>query len=369
MITFTNVTKKYPDGTVAVDDLTLDVPEGTLAAFVGPSGCGKTTSMRMINRMIEPTSGTLTVNGEDVTKVDPVKLRLGIGYVIQSAGLMPHQRVVDNVATVPVLKGESRRAARKAALGVLERVGLDPKLANRYPAQLSGGQQQRVGVARALAADPPILLMDEPFSAVDPVVREELQSEILRLQSELRKTIVFVTHDIDEAVKLGDKVAVFGRGGVLQQYADPAFVLSNPANELVSGFVGADRGYRGLQFFKATGLPLHDIRQVAEADIDALQLAPGEWALVLRADGKPFAWINAEGVEVHRKGSTLYDSSVGGGSFFRPDGSLRLALDAALSSPSGLGVAVDDDGRLLGGIQADDVLEALKTQRRVPKVG
>lgn len=369
MITFTNVTKKYPDGTVAVDDLTLDVPEGTLAAFVGPSGCGKTTSMRMINRMIEPTSGTLTVNGEDVTKVDPVKLRLGIGYVIQSAGLMPHQRVVDNVATVPVLKGESRRAARKAALGVLERVGLDPKLANRYPAQLSGGQQQRVGVARALAADPPILLMDEPFSAVDPVVREELQTEILRLQSELRKTIVFVTHDIDEAVKLGDKVAVFGRGGVLQQYADPAFVLSNPANELVSGFVGADRGYRGLQFFKATGLPLHDIRQVAEADIDELQLAQGEWALVLRADGKPFAWINAEGVEVHRKGSTLYDSSVGGGSFFRPDGSLRLALDAALSSPSGLGVAVDDDGRLLGGIQADDVLEALKTQRRVPKVG
>ncbi|WP_458317818.1 ABC transporter ATP-binding protein [Mycolicibacterium brisbanense] len=369
MITFTNVTKKYPDGTVAVDDLTLDVPEGTLAAFVGPSGCGKTTSMRMINRMIEPTSGTLTVNGADVTKVDPVKLRLGIGYVIQSAGLMPHQRVVDNVATVPVLKGETRRAARRAALGVLERVGLDPKLANRYPAQLSGGQQQRVGVARALAADPPILLMDEPFSAVDPVVREELQTEILRLQSELRKTIVFVTHDIDEAVKLGDKVAVFGRGGVLQQYADPAFVLSNPANELVSGFVGADRGYRGLQFFKATGLPLHDIRQVAEADIDELQLAPGEWALVLRADGKPYAWINAEGVEVHRKGSTLYDSSVGGGSFFRPDGSLRLALDAALSSPSGLGVAVDEDGRLLGGIQADDVLEALKTQRRAPKVG
>ncbi|CDO07766.1 proline/glycine betaine ABC transporter ATP-binding protein [Mycolicibacterium cosmeticum] len=369
MITFTNVTKTYPDGTVAVDDLTLDIPEGTLAAFVGPSGCGKTTSMRMINRMIEPTSGTLTVDGNDVTQVDPVKLRLGIGYVIQSAGLMPHQRVVDNVATVPVLKGETRRAARKAALGVLERVGLDPKLANRYPAQLSGGQQQRVGVARALAADPPILLMDEPFSAVDPVVREELQTEILRLQSELRKTIVFVTHDIDEAVKLGDKVAVFGRGGVLQQYAEPAFVLSNPANELVSGFVGADRGYRGLQFFEGNGLPLHDIPQVAESEIDAQQLDPGEWLLVIRADGKPFAWINAEGVDVHRKGSALYDSTIGGGSFFPPDGSLRQALDAALSSPSGLGVAVDDDGRLLGGIRADDVLAALQRQRRVPKVG
>src|SRR6476661_2696238 len=364
VINFAGVTKQYPDGTVAVDDLTLEVPDGTLTVFVGPSGCGKTTSMRMINRMIEPTSGTLTVNGDDVAKVDPVKLRLGIGYVIQSAGLMPHQRVIDNVATVPVLRGESRRTARKAALGVLERVGLDPKLANRFPAQLSGGQQQRVGVARALAADPPILLMDEPFSAVDPVVREDLQTEILRLQSELRKTIVFVTHDIDEAIKLGDKVAVFGRGGALLQYADPAFVLSNPADERVSGFVGADRGYRGLQFFNATGLRLHEVRHVAESELDALTLGPDEWALVTR-EGKPFAWINAEGVDVHRKGSSLYDSTVGGGSFFRPDGTLRLALDAALSSPTGLGVAVDEDGQLLGGVRADDVLALLAEQRRV----
>src|ERR1700704_5749864 len=166
VITFENVTKKYPDSTVAVDDLTLEVPEGTLTVFVGPSGCGKTTSMRMINRMIDPTSGTLTVDGNDVTKVDPVKLRLGIGYVIQSAGLMPHQRVIDNVATVTVLRGESRRSARKAALAVMERVGLDPKLGDRYPAQLSGGQQQRVGVARALAAHHSILLIDEPFCAV-----------------------------------------------------------------------------------------------------------------------------------------------------------------------------------------------------------
>jgi osmoprotectant transport system ATP-binding protein len=369
LITFENVTKEYPDGTVAVDDLTLEVPEGTLTVFVGPSGCGKTTSMRMINRMIDPTSGTLTVDGQDVTKVDPVKLRLGIGYVIQSAGLMPHLRVVDNVATVPVLCGESRRSARKSALDVMERVGLDPKLANRYPAQLSGGQQQRVGVARALAADPPILLMDEPFSAVDPVVREDLQTEILRLQSELRKTIVFVTHDIDEAVKLGDKVAVFGRGGALQQYADPAFVLSNPANELVSGFVGADRGYRGLQFFHATGLPLHEIKHAAENDVDSLTLTPGEWTLVTKADGTPYAWINADGVELHREGSPLYDSTVGGGSFFRPDGTLRQALDAALSSPSGLGVAVDDGGQLIGGVRADDVLEALKEQRRIPELG
>jgi osmoprotectant transport system ATP-binding protein len=366
MISFDGVTKKYPDGTVAVDELSLDVPDGTLAVFVGPSGCGKTTSMRMINRMIDPTSGTLTVDGKDVTKVDPVKLRLGIGYVIQSAGLMPHLRVVDNVATVPVLKGESRRSARKAALGVLERVGLDPKLADRYPGQLSGGQQQRVGVARALAADPPILLMDEPFSAVDPVVREELQAEILRLQSELRKTIVFVTHDIDEAIKLGDKVAVFGRGGVLEQYDQPRRLLSNPANDFVSGFIGADRGYRALQFTKATGLPLHDIRTVKEQELDALDLGADEWVLVTKPDGSPFAWIDRAGIAVHRDGKSLYDSTIAGGSLFHPDGTLRLALDAALSSPAGLGVAVDADKQVLGGVKADDVLHALKELPRDP---
>ena len=363
MIEFAGVTKQYPDGTVAVDNLDLVVPDGTLTVFVGPSGCGKTTSMRMINRMIEPTSGTLTVDGADVSTVDPVQLRLGIGYVIQSAGLMPHQRVIDNVATVPVLKGESRRSARKAALGVLERVGLDPALAQRYPAQLSGGQQQRVGVARALAADPPILLMDEPFSAVDPVVREELQTEILRLQSELNKTIVFVTHDIDEAVKIGDRVAVFGRGGVLEQYDAPARLLSNPANDFVAGFIGADRGYRGLQFRHASGLPMHDLNTVTEEGIDALNLTDGQWALVTKPDGAPYAWIDASGVELHRSGESLYDSTTAGGSLFRPDDSLRQALDAALSSPSGLGVAVDAGGAPIGGVLAVDVLEALQKQR------
>jgi osmoprotectant transport system ATP-binding protein len=363
MITFDEVTKQYPDGTIAVDKLTLDVPEGTLAVFVGPSGCGKTTSMRMINRMIDPTSGTLVVDGSDVTKVDPVKLRLGIGYVIQSAGLMPHQRVLDNVATVPVLRGESRRSARKAAYGVLERVGLDPKLASRYPAQLSGGQQQRVGVARALAADPPILLMDEPFSAVDPVVREELQAEILRLQSELHKTIVFVTHDIDEALKLGDKVAVFGPGGALQQYDEPSRLLSNPANDFVSGFIGADRGYRGLQFRHATGLPLREIRSITEAEIDGQGLGADEWLLVTRDDRSPYAWINADGVDRHRDGKSLYDSTIAGGSLFHPDGSLRQALDAALSSHAGVGVAVDEHGTVIGGVLATDVLAALEAQR------
>jgi osmoprotectant transport system ATP-binding protein len=221
MISFSRVSKVFPGGSTAVDDLSLEVPDGRLTVFVGSSGSGKSTALRMINRMVEPTSGTIRVDGADVAGVDPVKLRLGIGYVIQNAGLMPHQRVIDNVATVPVLKGQPRRAARKAAYEVLERVGLDPKLANRYPAQLSGGEQQRVGVARALAADPSILLMDEPFSAIDPVVRHELQNEILRLQSELHKTIVFVTHDIDEALKLADRWRCSGAAACCSNTMNP----------------------------------------------------------------------------------------------------------------------------------------------------
>jgi energy-coupling factor transporter ATP-binding protein EcfA2 len=232
-----------------------------------------------------------------------------------------------------VLKGQSRRAARKAAYHVLERIGLDPKLATRYPAQLSGGEQQRVGVARALAADPPILLMDEPFSAVDPVVRSELQREILRLQSELHKTIVFVTHDIDEAVRLADLVPVFGPGGSLQQYDEPARLLPRPANDFVSSFIGAGRGYRWLQFIDVTGLPLHGIQQISESDVSdigAVQLRDG-WALVINQDGVPLGWIDADGMRRYQGGASLSDSVAPVGSLLRPDGNLSQVLDAALS--------------------------------------
>lgn len=208
MIEFDSVTKRYPDGTVAVDAVDMRAETGEITVLVGPSGCGKTTSLRMVNRMVEPTSGRVLIDGRDVADTDAAQLRRGIGYVIQHAGLFPHRTVVDNIATVPYLLGWSRRAARRRAMELMERVGLDPDLARRYPAQLSGGQQQRVGVARALAADPPIMLMDEPFSAVDPIVRAGLQQELLRLQSELHKTIVFVTHDIEEALFLGDRVVV-----------------------------------------------------------------------------------------------------------------------------------------------------------------
>ncbi|UQX11162.1 ABC transporter ATP-binding protein [Candidatus Mycobacterium methanotrophicum] len=363
MISFEDVYQVYADGTVAVDNLNLEVPEGTLTVFVGPSGCGKTTSMRMINRMVEPTSGTVKVAGADVAGVDPVQLRLGIGYVIQGAGLMPHQRVIDNVATVPVLKGQSRRAARTAAYGVLERVGLDAKLAGRYPAQLSGGEQQRVGVARALAADPPILLMDEPFSAVDSIVRHELQGEILRLQAELHKTIVFVTHDIDEAVRLADRVAVFGPGGSLQQYEEPGRLLSRPANDFVSRMIGAGRGYRCLQFLDATQLPVRGIDQVAESAIADAQLRD-TWTLVVKADGAPLGWIDASGVAKHRSGASLRDSVTSVGSLFRPGANLSQALDAALSSPATIGVAVDTAGKVIGGVHAGDVLAMVESQRQ-----
>lgn len=238
MISFDAVAKTYPDGTHAVREFSLTVPSRSTTVFVGSSGSGKTTLLRMVNRMVEPTSGGVFIDGQNVRDVDPVKLRRSIGYVLQQGGLLPHRTVLQNVATVAVLNGTPRARARTLALEMMERVGLDPALAGRYPAQLSGGQQQRVGVARALAPDPNILLMDEPFGAVDPIVRRELQDELLRLQRELGKTIVFVTHDIDEAFKLGDEVVVLREGGEIAQCASPDDIRARPADDFVRHFIG-----------------------------------------------------------------------------------------------------------------------------------
>jgi osmoprotectant transport system ATP-binding protein len=247
MIRLAGVGKTYPDGTVAVHELDLDVQRGEMVCLVGPPGCGKSTTLKMINRLIEPTTGRIFLDGTDVTAADPVELRRGIGYVIQQVGLFPHQKVVTNVMTVPLLYGESKVTARQRALELMETVGLDPDtFADRYPHELSGGQRQRVGVARALAANPPVLLMDEPFGAVDPVVRNRLQDEFLRLQRDLGKTVVLVTHDIDEAVRMGDRVAVFAAGGRLAQFATPTELLAHPADEFVADFVGSTRGLRRL---------------------------------------------------------------------------------------------------------------------------
>jgi len=245
-IEFRSVTKRFADETVAVNDFSLLIPSRKTTVLVGSSGCGKTTLLRMINRMVDPTAGSIAIDGDDIALVEPVALRRRIGYVMQNSGLLPHRKVVDNVATVPLLNGVPRAEARERALELLDTVGLDRALADRYPSQLSGGQQQRVGVARGLAADPNILLMDEPFGAVDPIVRAELQQELLRLQRELGKTVVFVTHDIDEAFLLGDQVVILEKGAKIAQQGHPREILADPANDFVASFIGSDRGKRRL---------------------------------------------------------------------------------------------------------------------------
>ncbi|WP_246281938.1 ABC transporter ATP-binding protein [Fodinicola acaciae] len=271
-----NVSKQYPDGTVAVASLTIDIPEGELVAFIGPSGCGKSTTLRMINRLTEPTGGQLWLADEDVTRVDPVRLRRRIGYVIQQVGLFPHQDVRTNVGTVPRLLGWDGKRIRERTDELLDLVGLDPAVfGKRYPHELSGGQRQRVGVARALAADPVVLLMDEPFSAIDPIARGRLQEEFLRLQAEVRKTIVMVTHDVDEAVRMADRIAVFSEGGKLEQYADPATILGAPSSSFVADFVGGDRS----------------LRRLAVTPIDVNALAP--LSAVTKVDDVPSVTVNA----------------------------------------------------------------------------
>ncbi|MBL0704765.1 ATP-binding cassette domain-containing protein [Sinomonas sp. JC656] len=350
MIEFREVSKVY-GGMTAVDRLSLSVPRGRITVFVGPSGCGKTTSLRMVNRMVEPTSGTITVDGRDATSQPAPLLRRSMGYVMQAAGLMPHRTVLDNIATVPRLNGVSRASARARARELLDVVGLSADLGGRYPAQLSGGQQQRVGVARALAADPPVLLMDEPFSAVDPVVRHELQRELLRLQRDLGKTIIFVTHDIDEAVLLGDTIAVFAVGGRLAQVASPEELLRAPADDFVSGFVGRDRGFRHLGFYDDAGLIPSPVETLAVADLPAARV--GDWAVVVDEAGRPIGWA----------GAAFAGTLVSGGSLHRAGSTLRSALDAALSSPSGRGVVVDDGGRLLGTVGTGEVIAEADRRR------
>ncbi|MCL2780322.1 MAG: ATP-binding cassette domain-containing protein [Actinomycetia bacterium] len=359
MIRFESVTKRYPDGTVAVADLSLDAPTGQITVLVGPSGCGKTTSLRMVNRMIEPTSGRIWLDDRDTALSPPTQLRRGMGYVIQQAGLFPHRTIADNIATVPLLLGQNKRAARRRALELMEQVGLASDLAGRYPAQLSGGQQQRVGVARALAADPPIMLMDEPFSAVDPVVRAQLQDEFLRVQGELGKTILFVTHDIDEAIKLGDRVAVLRAGGRLAQLAAPAELLAHPADPFVAGFVGRDRGYRALGFASAGSLAAHPepVVPLGCQLRTARDRADDGWVLVVDPSGAPQGWLAVGGVaDAALAGPVTAELLNLGGTLAPEGGTLREALDAALSSPSGRGVVVDRDGRFVGTVTAAQVL-------------
>jgi len=359
MITFSNVTKYYDDGTLVVDGLNLVAPGGKITVLVGPSGCGKTTSLRMINRLIEPSSGDILLNGEPTSAMDVVQLRRRIGYVIQSAGLFPHKTIIDNIATTAILNGVSKAKARARAGELLEVVGLAPLLAKRYPWQLSGGQQQRVGVARALAADPEFMLMDEPFSAVDPVVREQLQDEFLRIQKEVSKTIIMVTHDIDEAMKLGDLVAVLKPGGKLGQMASPGELLNAPQSDFIADFIGRDRGYRKLSFY--TSGPLSEIQPEPTAELGmqvemARRMTTQRWLLVTR-HGKAYGWF-----DTHQTGEIIEAEQVNlGATFYPQQGTLRQLLDSALSSPCHRAVAITAGGEVIGTLGLDRVLDACKS--------
>ena len=367
MIRLEGVSKRYGDGAPAVTRLDLEVATGEICVLVGPSGCGKTTTLRMINRLIEPTSGRIFLDDEDVTGADTAALRRRIGYVIQQGGLFPHQRVGVNVATVPRLLGWDRARVAARVAEMLELVGLDPgEYAQRYPHELSGGQRQRVGVARALAADPPVLLMDEPFAAVDPLVRARLQQEFRALQASLKKTVVFVTHDVDEAVLLGDRIAVLRQGGVLEQHATPAELLDRPASAFVQDFLGADRGLRRLTVRAVSAAqvrhpPVAEGGETVGAARARAAEAGWQWTAVV-GDGRIEGWVPAPG-GAHGDGA---GASARARTGLRPvearvevGTSLRDAFSLLLEGADGW-VAVEDGGRFVGVLTAEDLYAAAR---------
>ncbi len=369
MVALEHLSKRFgPPGTPpAVEDLSLTIPAGEICVLVGPSGCGKTTTMKMINRLVEPSSGRVTIDGEDVMALPAVELRRRIGYVIQQVGLFPHMTVADNVAVVPRLLRWPEGRVRERSHELLELVGLDPATyAGRYPAALSGGERQRVGVARALAADPPVMLMDEPFGAVDPILRDRLQNEFLRLQAKVRKTIVFVTHDVDEAIKMADRIAILRRGGILAQYDTPDVILAAPASEFVEHFVGADRGLKRLSLGRVKDLPLIEpVRARAgeprQAVLHRLDAAGADYALLTDAAGRPVGWVGRRDLE---EDSALTDADATPGSApLQPESTLRDALSAMLASSVQLGVVVDERDAVLGLISVDAISEVLRGPR------
>ncbi|MDQ3958428.1 MAG: betaine/proline/choline family ABC transporter ATP-binding protein [Actinomycetota bacterium] len=324
----------------AVEELSLDVKKGDTVVLVGPSGCGKTTTMKMINRLIEPTSGSIVVDGTDVMKQDPVRLRRGIGYVIQSIGLMPHRTVAQNIGTVPELIGWDEKKIEARVTELAEVLELDADLLGRYPNELSGGQRQRVGVARALAADPPVMLMDEPFGAVDPIVRKRLQDQFLRIQASLKKTIVFVTHDVDEAIKMADRIAILNRGGIVEQHASPEEILRAPANDFVGQFVGQERALKRLSLKKVADVEIESGPVVAPSDtIDAaraaMQRTGRDWACVVQ-DGEVLGWVDAD--DLSRASLVREITPRKFSAYVTKDSSLRQALDAIVSSQTNVAV-------------------------------
>jgi osmoprotectant transport system ATP-binding protein len=361
-VRFREVTKRYPGAdSPAVDKLSLDVPAGEICVLVGPSGCGKTTAMRMANRTVEITEGDIEVGGTSVRERSPAQLRREIGYVIQQIGLFPHRTIAENIATVPGLLGWDKERSRERVDELLELISLPPEVADRYPAQLSGGQQQRVGVARALAADPPVMLMDEPFGAIDPINRERLQNEFLRLQAEIRKTVIFVTHDIDEAIKMGDRIAIMREGGKLAQYSTPAELLMAPADAFVEDFVGADRALKRLALMRVSDIdlweaPLAYVGQPTSEVRSKLEGAEVPHALLVDSDRRPLGWLSdadlAQATVSQRPGISPEPT-------LDLDDVMRDALSDVLQAESQYAPVVDGSGRIAGVLSVEIISEFL----------
>ena len=366
VVAFDHVSKRYPGSDApAVDDLSFTIPAGEICVLVGPSGSGKTTTMKMVNRLIEPTSGRITIDGTDIMRLPAVELRRRIGYVIQQVGLFPHLTVAENVGVVPRLLRWRPPRIRERTEELLELVGLEPgQYRSRYPSELSGGERQRVGVARAMAADPSVMLMDEPFGAVDPIRRERLQNEFLRLQARLRKTIVFVTHDVDEAIKMADRIAILQRGGTLAQYDTPDAILAGPASEFVERFVGADRGLKRLSLARVSELPLAEapIVRAGERRADVRRrlegAGGGAFALLVDDEERPVGWIDRH--ELDGDGVVDPGAATPGAPTVQHETTLRDALSAMLGSSVQLGVVVDERDRVIGIISVDAISEAMR---------
>jgi osmoprotectant transport system ATP-binding protein len=368
MIHLDELTKRFPgQDEPAVDRVTMDIPRGEIVVFVGPSGCGKTTTMKLINRLIEPTSGRIVLDGEDVTKVQPDELRRRIGYVIQQIGLFPHRTIAQNIATVPKMLGWDDKRIDARVDELLDKVGLAPgQYRHRYPKELSGGQRQRVGVARAMSADPPVMLMDEPFGAIDPITRERLQNEFLRLQADEQKTIVFVTHDIDEAIKMGDRIAILGDQSHIQQFDTPEHILTGPANGFVEDFIGAGASLKRLNLTRVRDVETVD-PPIARLDDDEetvrRTLAESTWSSLLLLDERhrPARWVNAR--DLARPPASLAEAGLPVVALVEPQATLSDALNEMLVSNGGCATVVDGTGRYLGVIDMETIVTAIRTMR------
>ncbi len=366
MIRLENLTKTFPgQDEPAVEDLSMEIPEGEIVVLVGPSGCGKTTTMKMINRIIEPSSGRIFLEGEDVTKGNPDKLRRRIGYVIQQIGLFPHMTIADNIATVPKMLGWDKERISKRVDELLETVGMDVSYRERFPKELSGGQRQRIGVARAMAADPPVLLMDEPFGAIDPITRDRLQNEFLRLQQEIKKTIIFVTHDIDEAIKMGDRIAILRQKSVIAQYDTPERILTDPADDFVEDFIGSGASIKRLSLsqvrdIETTDWPVTTFSDGPDAAHAKLRDSGRDHVLLLDERRHPKRWVSRGDLEA---GNSLEESGWPAVAVVEDSSSLYYTLDTMITSYKGAAIVVDDDGAYLGVVDFDTVLEAINTMR------